>query len=173
MGTEIDDVQKIAGLTEEARKRAAATPLPGALSEAFLADAIKVTDELYVRRIVASDWGILQWLDSPIHKLILEIQKDEKIREAVNYTDEEEWEMVWQFTHEPKEIRALKVKGREVFKETCANEIGDKYALNVTKMAVEAISEQIIKSFETKIDYGTAESKKKIAESQPEKALTV
>lgn len=161
MGNEIEDAQVDSALTEEARKRAAATPLPGALSDAFLAGAIKVTDNLSIRRIVASDWAILQWLDSPIHKLILEIQKEESIREEVVYSNEEEWEMIWQFTHEPKAIRDLKSKGREAFKETCITEIGDKFELTTTKKSVEAISAQIVKSFETKIDYGTEDSKKK------------
>ena len=65
-----------AQLTEDARKRAAATPLPGALAEAFLCDAIFVPwgdKQIPVRRVVASDWPILQWLESPIFKLILEI----------------------------------------------------------------------------------------------------
>lgn len=151
-------------LTEDANRRAAATPLPGALADAFLTDSIQVSDNLFVRRVVASDWSILQWLDSPIYKMILEVQKDEKIRESVSYTDDEEWEMVWQFTHSPKDVRSLKAKGREVFKETCASDIGDSYSLVVTKKAVEAISKQILASFDTKIGFSSGDepdSKKK------------
>ena len=160
---EVADKAVEANLREEANRRAAATPLPGALSDAFLTDAIHVADGLDVRRVVASDWSILQWLDSPIYKMILEVQKDEKLRDAVSYTDEEEWEMVWQFTHSPKDVRALKAKGREVFKETCAAEIGDKYKLTETKQAVEAISKQILASFDTKIGFtdGDGDSSKK------------
>ena len=145
-------------LREEANRRAAATPLPGPLADAFLTDAIQVSENLFVRRVVASDWSILQWLDSPIYKMILEIQKDESLREVISYADDEEWEMVWQFTHTPKEVRALKAKGRTVFKETCADEIGDKYSLAITKKAVEAISKQILASFDTKIGFGDSES---------------
>ena len=151
-------------LRQEANKRAAATPLPGALADAFLTDAIQITDTMFVRRVVASDWSILQWLDSPIYKMILEVQKDEKLRDAVTYTDEEEWEMCWQFTHSPKDCRALKAKGREVFRQTCTDEMGDAYPLIVTKKAVEAISKQILASFDTKIGFTSGEgdeSKKK------------
>jgi hypothetical protein len=144
-------------LTEDANRRAAATPLPGALAEAFLTDAIQVSDKLWVRRVVASDWSILQWLDSPIYKMILEVQKDEKIRDEVPYTDEEEWEMCWQFTHTPKQCRELKAKGRGVFRQTCIDEMGDAHSLIVTKKAVEAISKQILASFDTKIGFSSSD----------------
>lgn len=169
---ELQDKAVEANLRDEANRRAAATPLPGALADAFLTDAIQITDNLFVRRVVASDWSILQWLDSPIYKMILEVQKEDALREEVTYTDEEEWEMVWQFTHAPKDVRALKAKGREVFKETCANEIGDAYSLVVTKKVVEAISKQILSSFDTKIGFASSEeggdSKKKNPVTQAE-----
>jgi hypothetical protein len=166
MGTTptLDEQAQELELTEQARRRAAATPLPGALADAFLTDAIQVTDNMFVRRVVASDWSILQWLDSPIYKMILEVQKDEAMRDAVTYTDEEEWEMCWQFTHSPKDCRALKAKGREVFRQTCIDEMGDTNPLVVTKKAVEAISKQILASFDTKIGFSSGEgddSKKK------------
>ena len=69
---ELQDKAVDANLREEANRRAAATPLPGALADAFLTDAIQVTDTMFVRRVVASDWSILQWLDSPIYKMILD-----------------------------------------------------------------------------------------------------
>jgi hypothetical protein len=162
MGNEIDDqilaTAQEQQLTDDANRRAAVTPLPGALSEAFLNDAIQVADGLFVRRVVASDWPILQWLDSPIYKMVLEIQKDESIRESVTYSDEEEWEMCWQFTHTPKQVRELKNKGRDVFRQTAIDEMGDAYSLTTTKKAVEAISQQIIKSFDTKISFGSPDS---------------
>ena len=139
-------------LTEEARKRAAATPFPGALSDAFLSDAIKVGEGLLVRRIVASDWKILTALDSPIIKQILELQKDEKIREEVSYTDEEEWEMCWQFTHSPKECRELLTKGKESFREQ-AMEMADMITMPQAKLIVRAIGAHLMNGFMTAMKY--------------------
>lgn len=148
-------------LTDDANRRAAATPLPGALADAFLRGAIQVDETTFVRRVVASDWPILQWLNSPLYRLILEIQKDEAIREEIPYTDEEEWEMCWQFTHSPKECRALKEKGREVFKQTAIDEIGDSSLMGVQKKIVSAISAQVVASFGTKVGFGDGEEVKK------------
>jgi hypothetical protein len=139
-------------LTEEARKRAAATPFPGPLADAFLHDAIQVDDHLFVRRIVASDWKILQALDSPICKQMLEFQKDEKLREPVPFTDEEEWEMCWQFTHSPKECRELMAKGRAAFREA-AIEYGDTLTMPQSKLVIGAIGRQITNSWLTCIKY--------------------
>ena len=139
-------------LTEEARKRAAATPFPGPLADAFLHDAIQVDDQLFVRRIVASDWKILQWLDSPICKQMLEFQKEEKLRDPVPFTDEEEWEMAWQFTHSPKECRELMAKGREVFR-AAAIEFGDTLTMPQSKLVINAIGRHITNSWMTCIKY--------------------
>jgi hypothetical protein len=148
-------------LREEAAKRANATPLPGALSDAFLTDSIPVSANILVRRVVASDWPLMQWLDSPIYKMFLEMMKEEAIREAVSFTDEEEWEMMWQFTHTPQQCRDLKAKGREAFRATAVAEIGDSMSKIETAEGVAAISQQVVKSFGTKIEYGNEGSKKK------------
>ena len=157
MGNEPDIQSDNPVLTEEARKRAAATPFPGPLAEAFLSDAIQVDDHLFVRRIVASDWKILQWLDSPIIRQMLELQKDEKLREDVQFTDEEEWEMCWQFTHSPKECRELRAKGREAFK-AAAVEYGDTITMPQSKLIIKAIGKQIVNSYSTAVKYMPKES---------------
>ena len=168
MGNEIEpEIQEkivAQNLREEANRRAAATPLPGPLADAFLKDAIQVDENVFVRRIVASDWSLLQWMDSPLYRMFLELQKDEPLREEIKYTDEEEWEMCWQFTHSPKECRVLREKGREVFRATCTEQIGDNVLMGVQKAIVAAISKQVVACFGTKVGFGDGdgdESKKK------------
>lgn len=141
-------------LSEDAGKRASATPLPGPLLSAFLDESIQVTPEIKVRRFVASDWAILQWLNSPIYKMTLESQKAEEIREPVQSTNEEDYELCWVFTHTPQQCRELKAKGRETFTQTATEEIADVVTLPVLGLIVAAISKQIVKSFETAIQYG-------------------
>lgn len=143
MGNEINPA-----LVAAAGKRAAAEPLPGALSEAFLGDAIDVQG-VKVRRIVASDWIILKGLNSPIYRQMLEFQKDEAQREPVPFTDGEAYEICWQFTHAPKASRELLARGREVFTETAREEIADLLDVAVCDAIVKAVGLQMVKSFQT------------------------
>ncbi len=145
-------------LVEDATRRAAATPLPGPLADAFLSDSIQITETMSVRRVVASDWKILQWLDSPIFRTMLELQKDESIRDEVPTLPEEAWEMCWQFTHTPKQCRELMAKGRETFRNTSAEDMADKESLTIINKAVAAIISQVIRSFDTKVDFKTDDS---------------
>jgi len=159
MGTTptLDEQAQELELKEQANRRAAATPLPGALADAFLTDAIQVTDNMFVRRIVASDWKILQALGSPIYKLILELQKDAALREDISYTDEEEWEMCWQFTHNPKECRELLAKGKDAFRSE-AVALGDTLTLPVMKSIVAAVRKHLFDSYLTKVNFGSEET---------------
>ena len=157
---DITDKLRETQLTEDAQKRAAADPLPGSLAEAFLSDAIQVGDNLYVRRVVASDWRIIKALDSPLYRQMLEYQKPEETREEIEFSDEEQWEMCWQFTHSPKECRALLAKGRDAFRET-ASEMADTISMPQMPMIIKAIVKQIYASFETSIKYsGDGDEKK-------------
>lgn len=148
-------------LSQEASKRAAADPLPGALSEAFLTDAIDCGHGLKVRRLVASDWIILKWLNSPLYRGVLESQKPVEIREDIGYEDFEGYEMVWQFTHTPAVNRALMAKGREVYKTTAFEDIGDTHSLETLSNAIEAIGKQVAASLETKVAFNESDSPKK------------
>lgn len=149
-----------AALEQDARRRAAADPLPGALADAFLEDAIQIGDNLYVRRVVASDWKVLKWLDSPIFKAMLEMQKDEGNRDEIAFTDEEQYEMAWQFTHTPAEVRELMTKGREGFKKSC-EQWADHLDFASLPSAINALQKQILKSFSTSLKYGGEDEAKK------------
>ncbi len=157
MGNEsaIDTVARDGALTEDANRRALATPLPGPLSDAFLNDAIDVGGGYKVRRFVASDWPLLQWLDSPFYRLILEAQKEVANQDPIKCSDEEEWEACWQFTHLPKQCRELKSKGRETFRTKATEEMADSISPLLAKKMVAAISQQIFNSFSTAIKYGS------------------
>ena len=148
-----------AGVEQMARARAAADPLPGALSDAFLKDSIKIADGVWVRRVVASDWKILKALDSPIFRQMLEFQKPEDAREETVFSDEEQWEMCWQFTHTPKENRELIAQGRKAYAET-AETWADSAELSQMPLIIDAITKQLIRSFQTSLQYGDGLKKK-------------
>jgi hypothetical protein len=155
-----DRQRREGGLNHEAAKRANADPLPGVLYRAFDPDHIPIGNGLSVRPVVASDWKALKWLESPVWKAFLELQKDEKIREDVAYTDEEQYEMAWQFTHTPKEVRALMARGRDCFRETCV-EWADTITFAALPDAVNAIQRQIILSFTSRPTVGSDDDLKK------------
>ena len=142
---------------EEARKRAATDPLPGPLAEAFLSDSIKV-GQINVRRVVASDWPILKQLNSPIYLQWLEMQKAPEIREEVPFTDEQAYEMCWQFTHTPKESRVLLVGGVEAYRLKATEEIADMFDLATLTEIVNAIQQQLMRSSRSVLKLGSGES---------------
>lgn len=136
-----------------ATARAAADPLPGALKEAFIGGDINVAKDVTVRRVVASDWKKLKWLDSPILKQMLELQKPVEAREEVPYTDTEAFEICFQFTRPPKDTHAFLLGPRENFREAAIDTIGDKYDLPLCYKIVDAVSEQFAKSFLTALQF--------------------
>jgi len=142
-----------------AAKRAEANPLPGALGDAFLSGPIAIAGH-EVRKLVASDYVIFKFLDSPILRQLLELSKSPDKQEAVAFSDEEEWEMCWQFIHNPKECRELMKRGREQFRELCAVEIGDSFSPEETKLIVLAISEQVRRNGDTAVKF-VADAKEK------------
>ena len=164
MGNEIEPDALERQLQTDARRRAAADPLPGPVAEAFLEGPITI-GKWTIRRVVLSDWAILRGLKSPIIQQMLEMQKPLEIRETVPYTDEDGWEMIWQFTHTPAENRALLAKGRSVYRETAITEIGDAIEVGEGELIVQAVNQQIMRSFATAVKHGTDESAEK--KSQP------
>jgi hypothetical protein len=142
-----------------AAKRAESNPLPGSLGDAFLSGPITIAGH-EVRKLVASDYVIFKFLDSPILRQLLELSKAADKQESVSFTDEEEWEMCWQFIHTPRECRELMKKGRESFRELCSVEIGDSFSPEQTKLIVLAISEQVRRNGDTAVKF-VADAKEK------------
>ena len=158
MSDEIHDAAVERQLKEDARRRAGTDPLPGPLADAFQSDCIPVNGSVKVRRVVTSDWVILRQLKSPIIQQMLEMQKDEAIREEVPFTDEEGYEICWQFTHNPKDCRALLEVSRERFRQQAIEDIADSLDPSIVGQVVKAVGKQILRSFETALKYGTDES---------------
>ena len=147
-------------LADDARRRAAADPLPGPMAQVFLENSITIGSHT-IRRIVLSDWAILRGLKSPIIAQMLELQKPLETREEVPYSDEDGWEMIWQFSHTPSENRALLAKGRDAYREQAITEIGDKIEVGQGALIVEAVQRQIMASFATAQKHGTEEEAEK------------
>lgn len=141
-------------IEDMAAERAASDPLPGPLSAAFISDSIEVAG-MRVRKLVASDYVVFKFLDSPILRQLLELAKPEDAREDVIANDTEEWEMVWQFTNNPRKVRDAMAKGREFFSKSATDEVGDRLSPEQLKIVMLAIFEQIKRSAESSVAFVT------------------
>src|SRR5262245_1753898 len=141
------------GLERAALDRVSGDPLPGPLAQAFSNTEITIAG-VTVRKVVASDWIILRELNSPVIRLIQELRQNPNDDPKVEVKDEENFEIVYQFTHTAKECRALLRHGKEYFREK-ALEFVDEKEFNPIQVQdiVAAAMEQIRRSWETALKY--------------------
>lgn len=150
----IEEQQRIIEERNRATRQAMAEPLPGQLSEAFLAEDI-VAEGVRVRPLMAGDWLLFKQLNSPIYRNILEMDKPEAERkEMILEDDMEAFQMIYQFTRPASAVRSELRKGMDVFKETVLREVADRYHPALVSKLVTAVAEQVRRSFETAMKYG-------------------
>lgn len=139
-----------------ASNRANGDPLPGALSAAFTKSAIKVGPAM-VRKIVASDWIVLRALNSPIIKLVEELAQrgDDKAAPPpeVDITDQDEWDIAFQFTRAPSDVRKAMEGGPKEFRARAMEAIGDTLESATVKLIGIAVLEQIRRTWATPLQY--------------------
>lgn len=136
-----------------AATRAQADPLPGPLAHAFGPNAIKIGGGIWVRKMVASDYPILKALDSPIFRMMTELATSADKPDDVTFTDEEEWQMCWQFTNPVKRVRETLALGVQTLKDLARQEIGDTLPPEVVKLITPAIMEQLKRNITTALQY--------------------
>ena len=135
-------------LESMANDRAASDPLPGPLLNAFMPGSIKVCDR-WVRKFVAYDHVILKALDSPLRRMILELAKPTDMQEKVEGTEQEEWDLCYQFTHTSKECRDLLAKGVESFHKAAEGAVADEWEPETVQFVLAAIFTQLKRNIET------------------------
>jgi len=141
-----------AALLAMATARANADPLPGPLAKAFGPSTIMVGG-ISVRKPVASDWEIFRQLDSPIIRILLELRQDPSKVPEIEPTQQENWEICWQFTHSPKECRAALTVGNGYFRQLAASEIGDVWDEPTVMVVRAVIMNKIAEANATAIKY--------------------
>lgn len=156
------DVTKIRGLEPEllqkqkaidrVQAQANADPLPGSLAKAFPLPEIKV-GAFSVRAPVAYDWALLKKLNSPIHRQVLEMAKPDGQKD-VEFTDEEGWDICFQFTRPCREVAEVIRKGGAELLRQQAEELFAMVLqpLEVTEI-VKAVISQIVATWETAMSY--------------------
>jgi hypothetical protein len=149
--------------TDAAFAQAAAVPLPGPLLDAFLPpDPVSVPtidgQTLTIRRLVHFDFVLLQRLDSP---LITQLRASAEAaakrlpQPKTDYTDEQSYEMVYQFTRPVLEAAKTLARGREAFRQTALEQIGIRVGPVEMGLLIQGCIQEVIRSFSTVIKYTT------------------
>jgi hypothetical protein len=126
--------------------------LPGESRGAFLNNTIKVADKI-VHRIVPRHFVILTALDSPMLKMMEQVTAENK--SEAEWTAQQEWEVCYIFTHEPKEVfQIFKAKGADEIKRLAEDEVGD-WDAAVVRFVTVAVLEQLKRHVETKVKIAT------------------
>jgi hypothetical protein len=139
----------------EALAAAHATPLPGPLADAF-AHIPKTIAGLTVRPCVHYDFIILQQLKSPLLDLIKQAASpggDGSARPAIEVSDDQSYELIFQFTRPVREMAALVAQGPGKFRARAREEIG--YTLGPVEVGLlaKAVSDEIVRAFSTVVKY--------------------
>jgi len=143
----------LADRNQRNRRRAAANsvPLPGPLLDAF-AHVPQTVAGRTVRALVHFDFVILQKLASP---LLAHLRGGTK--QATAYTDEQGYEMVYQFTRPVREIAAeIAREGRDFapkFKAAALETIGLSLGPVEVGLLVQAVEREFIRAFSTRLGY--------------------
>jgi hypothetical protein len=130
-----------------ANERAAREPLPGPAADIFNLEPLVVKTsigDVTIRPMVSFDINIFKTINSPFYEIMM--QSDSK--EAANklFTSEEEsYELIYQFTHPVKETYNLFKKGMAIFKDTVMEEVAFKYHPQDAALLVSKIMEHVFR----------------------------
>lgn len=140
---------------------AAADPLPGPLLDAFLPEVLRAAG-FELRPVVASDWAALKRIQSPLltelRRASLLKEHPELATEKTTFTEEEVWELLFLWTHPPRESRALLANGPQAYREA-AMQVADKLPPNVIAEAqaiVDALFGNLLRSLSTQVGHAPA-----------------
>lgn len=131
-----------------------ADPLPGPLNDAFASLPQEVAG-LRVRHLVHYDFVILKRLNSPL----LEILKQGNRKKKVPFTDDQGYEMIYQFTRPCEELADWfdrftdLAKARVEFRRTARKTIGLTLGPIEVGLLVQCVQREFINSFATVVMY--------------------
>lgn len=140
---------------------AAADPLPGPLLDAFLPEVLRAAG-FELRPVVASDWAILKRLNSPLLTELkrASLQKDhpELADQKTTFEEEDVWELLYLWTHHPRDSRALLAQGRQVYREAAMSK-ADRLPASVARQGqdiVGALFGNLLRSLSTQVGHAPA-----------------
>lgn len=140
---------------------AASDPLPGPLLDAFLPEVLRAAG-FELRPVVASDWAILKRLKSPLLAELkrASLQKDhpELVDQKTTFEEEDVWELLYLWSHHPRDSRALLARGREAYREA-AMQVADRLPATIARDAegiISALFGNLLRSLSTQVGHAPA-----------------
>lgn len=156
-----------------ANDRAVREPLPGPAEEIFNTEPLAVklsnNEEVIIRPMVAFDISIFKKINSPFYRILMDDKTEGK--QSLFADEEESYELVYQFTHSPKEAYQLFKKSVEVYKDKVMEEVAFKYNPADAALLVSKIMEHIFHVYLSKINYKSDESADNSAGGMDKKKL--
>jgi hypothetical protein len=149
-----------AKMASMANERASREPLPGPASKIFNTESLTVKTsigEVTIRPMVSYDINIFKLINSPFYSILM----GDTIKTEANQlftTEEESYEMIWQFTHSCKEAYNLFKKGKEAYRDKVMEDISFVYNPADAVMLVEKIMQHIFNVNMARVDFTVPET---------------
>ena len=127
-------------------ERASREPLPSVAETLFDNNPLTVKTsigEVVIRPMVAYDINIFKLINSPFYRIMLGDKTNENDPNQLFADDEESYELIYQFTHSPKETYKLFKNGKEVYKDKVIEEVACVYNPSDAALLVEQIMQHI------------------------------
>jgi hypothetical protein len=159
-----------------ANDRAAREPLPGAYANAFNKEPLVVQTSLgpvTIRSMVLYDINVFKLIDSPFYRIMTgtnELNADNKT--SLFTTEEESYELIFQFTHPIKEVYQLFKKGKEVYRDTVMEKVAFVYNVTDAAMLVEKIMSHVFDVQMAKVNFESSPETDSSSDSGEKKRLT-
>jgi hypothetical protein len=144
-----------AKLDKEATQAANATPLPGALADAFSPQQDIIVGKYKVRPFYDLDFEILQMCEHPLAKMALGGERyGEKIQDLRGASA---WLVCWMMTHDVDEVDELAQQGKEAVQKAARREFSRLQLGGLLEIS-KAVLEQFGRYFSTVVHLVAAES---------------
>ena len=142
----------------EASARAAATPLPGPLADAFAIAPEIVVGKYKVRAFLECDFEFLKALEHPLYEILIDLWQNTQTSKNDFYPRGQlGWEICYLFTHSADEVETLLKSGVQAFKDAAKAEFGRMPTAAIAALN-KAANQQCLLAFRTTINYGASES---------------
>ena len=142
----------------EAAERAAATPLPGPLADAFAIAPDVPCGTYKVRPFLECDFEFLKALEHPLYEILIDLWQNTKTATHDFFPrGQQGWEICYLFTHTVDEVEALLKNGAQALKDSAKKEFGKMPTAAIAALN-KAANQQCLVAFSTTINYGASES---------------
>jgi hypothetical protein len=142
----------------EAAARAAATPLPGPLADAFaIAPEIPVGN-YKVRAFLECDFEFLKALEHPLYEILIDLWTGTKDSKNDYFPRGQlGWDICFMFTHSADEVETLLKQGKSAFEDAAKTEFSRLPGAAIVKIH-SAAKDQCLIAFSTLVQHGVSSS---------------